>query len=790
MRVNATLIPAAAPAASAATRTPTLSSTPTSFGVQLASSISESGLGSGHFQKLSAPAEGSDSKSRASTTPSLTVISNRSLNSPSPVSKSAAKSDGKSDVEPASNPVVISPSALVPIPSSSTSLPAGTPVVARFERSAFTAPVPNPADLSTNSQPLGPQLTANLKGVPPPPPFAQPTVISTPSVTDGTPSSSAATTASSVQCQTRPTATSFDSISATSRPALLLMPNVSEDLGVVPPVNAGAPNATATSAVPIEAGRKSTELAPAIVEAVSDAAPSFPNFATQLFTTSAEPSTPSASVSGAPALPAGTPLRIADPSFDPNHSMDPSIVSSSGNPSADPVSDQACGIFLRQPSTPPPAVAPNPTAVPALLQAPIPQSPAKENNFVLLTEPGSVELPADRSSTGSKASTSTPGIYGVENSTPIIASAVIAAAVISAAIRPGAAQSAPSRASAVSNSATAPNVYADPNPAVQSASSPETGSGAANGHLTSDNAVDKVLSATAPVPGPLAESEAMAAPSSEGADNAMPGLLSPPALSTVAAMPASTIADKKPSPTISPNATSVPAGPSSTGSLSANSSSGNSSSAISSSGVLVALAAGKDSSGTVSAPILLIPGAGPAAGTVSAPELPQAHQMLDSAPAAPLPQPPAPIVPGSPADVQMNEQMNAQMHVGIRTDVFGAVEIHTVVQQSQVGITVHADRDIVRWFSSEVPGLESGLNKSHLNLTAVDFDSGRSGVQTATSFQHGQPRQSFSQTPGSSAALPGSASPEPDLASESTADGILPPDLAVGTGRNHVSIHV
>jgi hypothetical protein len=163
--------------------------------------------------------------------------------------------------------------------------------------------------------------------------------------------------------------------------------------------------------------------------------------------------------------------------------------------------------------------------------------------------------------------------------------------------------------------------------------------------------------------------------------------------------------------------------------------------------------------------------------------------MLDSAPPGP---PPDRIAPGSAADLQAN----AQMHLGVRTDAFGAVEIHTVVQQSQVGITVHADRDLAHWFSSEVSSLESGLNKNHLNLTAVDFDNGRSGVQTATSFQQGQPRQSFSQTGFSqttgsqSAALPGPASPEPDTASESATTGILPSGLYAGSDRTHVSILV
>jgi len=139
----------------------------------------------------------------------------------------------------------------------------------------------------------------------------------------------------------------------------------------------------------------------------------------------------------------------------------------------------------------------------------------------------------------------------------------------------------------------------------------------------------------------------------------------------------------------------------------------------------------------------------------------------------------------------MNGQINAQMHVGIRTDAFGAVEIHTVVEQSQIGITVHSDRDISRWFSSEVPGLESGLNNSHLNLTGVNFDHGRSGVQTATGFQQGQPRQHFSQTPGSpSAALRGTALTEQDAAAESTTVDILPSDLSSGPVGTHVSIHV
>lgn len=205
-------------------------------------------------------------------------------------------------------------------------------------------------------------------------------------------------------------------------------------------------------------------------------------------------------------------------------------------------------------------------------------------------------------------------------------------------------------------------------------------------------------------------------------------------------------------------------------------------------------ASGRDPSTVLTAPAA--PATADSASTISdsAPSLPAPHQMLDSAPVPPTAAPAGTSIAwagtsvvGSAADLQMS----GQMHMGVRTDSFGAVEIHTVVEQSQIGITVHADRDIARWFSSEVPSLESGLNQSHLNLTGVNFDHGRSGVQTATGFSNGQPRQSFSQTPGSQSSISsGAAAPEQGAGLESTVVDVLPSDLPVGSEGSHVSIHV
>jgi hypothetical protein len=120
-------------------------------------------------------------------------------------------------------------------------------------------------------------------------------------------------------------------------------------------------------------------------------------------------------------------------------------------------------------------------------------------------------------------------------------------------------------------------------------------------------------------------------------------------------------------------------------------------------------------------------------------ELLLAHQMLDSASIAPTNDP---ALAGAhlPSD-----SAALQMHLGVHTNAFGNIEIHTVVEQSQVGVTIHGDRDLARWFNSEVGGLETGLKGQHLNLTSVDFSSNRSGVQTASSFQQGQPRQNSPQ---------------------------------------------
>ncbi len=189
---------------------------------------------------------------------------------------------------------------------------------------------------------------------------------------------------------------------------------------------------------------------------------------------------------------------------------------------------------------------------------------------------------------------------------------------------------------------------------------------------------------------------------------------------------------------------------------------------------------GKDAPAALPAPPASM--AAPQTVSAGAPELPKSHQMLDS-PTATTPS----HVTSSGSGPATDAEMSGQMHVGIRTDAFGTVEIHTVVEHSQIGLTVHGDRDIARWFTSEVPGLEAGLNKSHLNLTGVDF---QSSAQSSAGFQQGQSRQSFSQPQNSSLRNAGEALPEEKTVLKSVDADILPSDVVHGTSRSHVSIHI
>jgi hypothetical protein len=87
----------------------------------------------------------------------------------------------------------------------------------------------------------------------------------------------------------------------------------------------------------------------------------------------------------------------------------------------------------------------------------------------------------------------------------------------------------------------------------------------------------------------------------------------------------------------------------------------------------------------------------------------------------------------------------AEMRVGLRSDAFGNVQLHTVVRESQVGLSVGSERGDLRGFlASEIPALENSLRQHDLRFDPVRFLG--NGTPAGDSRGSGDPgRQSFSQ---------------------------------------------
>ena len=821
MRVDAISIPAAANAASTAARA--TSSAPWSFSATLASSMR--GRAPEDLQDQSVPAgtaAKSDSKVGAAARAKFGVKSGVSLNA-----KPAAKSNPNWDAKLAIN---------------SSTTPETQPLPPTYPLSASLLGTLLTTSLTTS--PATSPTLAKIASTPPRLSSAQPSALMDDQILmSPTFPASGTANASSPQDRLGSTVTSAVPLAVTGRTGALPISNFSRALDVLH-ASSPAANAPVDAPVPTEAGSKSAELSSAISRSAADAAYSFSGVPTRASTAQAQFSTSSASVLPAPRVLASltqaslapvsptpvspvttTAASIAPPSADSQFhapipasatilALDQSPIQSPSVPAAlfsraplmpgelltqpapssrlenSPVQPKEQPVY--SPAHNPSLVAPKNSAFNTLspmssapAPAPIPtlQSPIREINLAPITEEANAQQPAVLKASDSNVSGSIPPTSSAPApaSIPTLQSPVRdvnPAPVIEPtnAKQPAAAESGDSKVANATVGNSTPANFAPGEP-VAAERAPTSGSAVLDTAPTQALSSDATITvATENIAGNnvssldsnSAHNSAAQAPTpasivattSDAPRNGKAGVSAQPVR---AETPQTTgpyeKSEKKSSSAAPPNATALRT--------------------TLSHDVPATLASGKDSSATLAAPAPPASAPPPQVRVNAAPELPKIHQMLDSAP-------PTPSTPPIAPDPAAAAQMNAQMHVGIRTEAFGAVEIHTVVQQSQVGITVHADRDIAHWFSSELPGLESGLNKNHLNLTAVDFDNGRSGVQTATSFQHGHSQQHSSETLGSQSA----ALPDQNAASESTAADILTSDLSVGPAQNHVSIHV
>lgn len=89
----------------------------------------------------------------------------------------------------------------------------------------------------------------------------------------------------------------------------------------------------------------------------------------------------------------------------------------------------------------------------------------------------------------------------------------------------------------------------------------------------------------------------------------------------------------------------------------------------------------------------------------------------------------------------VNGTSQSEMHVGLQTQVFGNVEVHTVVRENQVGLAVGAEKgDLKMFLSPEVVGLQTTLHHQDLRFDNIRFLGEGSG--TTAGFSSGSNSQS------------------------------------------------
>ncbi len=151
------------------------------------------------------------------------------------------------------------------------------------------------------------------------------------------------------------------------------------------------------------------------------------------------------------------------------------------------------------------------------------------------------------------------------------------------------------------------------------------------------------------------------------------------------------------------------------------------------------------------------PGTPAAAANVLAPVSPAANQ--DSASGGALlpaterqsPAEPAPTALPAAGAVEVARLVagvaQSEMHIGLRTQAFGSVEVHTVVRDSQVGLTVGSERgDLRALLAPEVSGLQTTFRQQDLRFDNIRFLETSAG--TTAGFSGGadsQPRSSSQQ---------------------------------------------
>jgi hypothetical protein len=132
---------------------------------------------------------------------------------------------------------------------------------------------------------------------------------------------------------------------------------------------------------------------------------------------------------------------------------------------------------------------------------------------------------------------------------------------------------------------------------------------------------------------------------------------------------------------------------------------------------------------------------------------PTPHQMLDQ---TPLPADAGTVSASNSGNRFVDRDGQSEMHVGWSQPGWGRIEVHTVLRDNQVGVTIASERSDLRALAAaEMPGLHNHLQRQQLELQEMRFTTagrmgedatGSSSSRQNSSGQH--PNQSHGQAPG------------------------------------------
>jgi flagellar hook-length control protein FliK len=141
----------------------------------------------------------------------------------------------------------------------------------------------------------------------------------------------------------------------------------------------------------------------------------------------------------------------------------------------------------------------------------------------------------------------------------------------------------------------------------------------------------------------------------------------------------------------------------------------------------------------------------------------------------------------TPADVVHAVRMferdgQAEMHIGVRSETLGTIDVKATVHDGSVGVSIGLERHEVRSaLVSELPGLENILRERDLRLGEVKFHD--MGSTLASEYGNARQRESqeFSRPPASAFYR---------AAKSSSASNELAVEVVTTIGRRGISVHV